>query len=1010
MYVDGYMDRKKTGEVLHVAERVNGQRILREIEPVYEYYVESPRGEYKTINGTLAEKFEFTRFSEMKKQMDALPSTAKIYEADCNVTFKTLAKHYMGKPSPDLNIVFFDIETDFHPKFGYAQPSDPFNRVTAISLYQSWTGKDYVLTMAPSDMEIHEAQDIINRLNAETNDPNSVVILYTEETEMFQMFFELIEDGDVLSGWNSEFFDIPYMVNRTRKIFNEATLARWCLWNKKPNAREADMFGKTIVTYDLVGRVHLDYLALYKKHAGQVEQSYKLDYIAEKVTGENKVSYDGSLDKLYREDYETFLRYSKQDSILLKKIDEKMDFINLHNRLAHKECVLISTTMGSVALIDTAIINLAHQRGEVVFNKRKLEEDEVDFEYQDYESEFDDEDDEEMQAGSKAAGAWVQDPVLGLIDFLGCVDFNSLYPTVLRTLGMSTECILGQLRQTYTDKYLADKIEEQRVKWARNGGRGKFEPKWTEAWHGLFASVEFTMVREKSRDVITVDLEDGTTFEATGAELYDIIFGEDSTIVLSANGTLFDKTKYGVIPEILTMWYSERKAQQKMVIDYKHLATDGWEIPEEAVQAIEKELQSLSFGTGIYKTNLHEDDPIYLMRLALGKNDYTEMAKIIASNGMRVEDNHIFVAEADKKYCKTQSAFWKQNQQIRKILLNSLYGALLNKGSRFFDKRLGQSVTLTGRSMTKHLASKINEVCTETYDHSGGVVVYGDTDSVYFSVAHYYKENDIPFEMSKDEVVELYQMIGDTVGASFPEFMDTTFNTGIEKGKIVGADLEMVGSRGLFLKKKRYAILKYWEDGFRLDVDGKPGKIKAMGLEIKRSDTPKYIQNFLEETLVALLIGETEEELRARVRAFKKEFKDKPSIEKGSPKTVKNYTNKEKEYQDTGKCSVGHVLAAIQWNKLRDLNDDKSVPEATDGTKVIVCDLKPNPLGIKKIGYPIDCADYLPEWYLELPFDDDTMEKAVLTKKLGNIFGILDMDIGIDEKSTIELNTGFFEW
>jgi DNA polymerase elongation subunit (family B) len=826
---------------------------------------------------------------------------------------------------------------------------------------------------------------------------------------MFETFFELIEDGDILSGWNSEFFDIPYMVNRTRKLFNEATLARWCLWNKKPNAREADMFGKTIVTYDLVGRVHLDYLALYKKHAGQVEQSYKLDYIAEKVTGENKVSYEGSLDKLYREDYMTFLRYSKQDSILLKKIDEKMDFINLHNRLAHKECVLISTTMGSVALIDTAIINLAHQRGEVVFNKRKLDEEEEGYDYQDYEMDFDDdEDDEDEQPkGSKAAGAWVQDPVLGLIDWLGCTDFNSLYPTVLRALGMSTECILGQLRQTYTEAYLAARIEEQRQRYR---GKGRFEPKYTEAWHGLFASIEFTMVREKSNEIITVDLEDGTSFQATGAELHDIIFGEDSSIVLSANGTLFDKTKYGVIPEILTMWYSERKAQQKMVIDYKHLATDGWEMPETALHELEEVLKSLEIGSGIHKTNLHEGDPVYLMRLALADKNYAELAKIIADNGMRLENGHVFVMDSDKKYCKTQSAFWKQNQQIRKILLNSLYGALLNKGSRFFDKRLGQSVTLTGRSMTKHMASKINEVCTETYDHSGGVVVYGDTDSVYFSVAHYYKENDIPFEMSKDEVVELYQMIGDTVGASFPEFMDETFNTGIEKGKIVGADLEMVGSRGLFLKKKRYAILKYWEDGFRLDVDGKPGKIKAMGLEIKRSDTPKYIQNFLEETLVALLVGETEEELRTRVRTFKKQFKDKPSIEKGSPKTVKNYTNKEKEYQDTGKCKVGHVLAAIQWNKLRDLNDDKSVPEATDGTKVIVCDLKPNPLGIKKIGYPIDCVDYLPEWYLELPFDDDAMELAVLTKKLGNIFGILDMDIAIEEKSSIELNTGMIHW
>lgn len=1000
MYIDGFMERKRTGEVLHIAERKNGKRILRELEPVFEYYVESPTGTQKTIHGTMAQKFEFSSNREMKQSLE-MHTGQRIYEADCNVTFKTLAKHYMGKPSPDLHIAFFDIETDFHKKYGYAPPSDPFNRVTAISLYQNWSNKDYVLTLAPADMPAHEAQDIVRRLNDETNNPDSIVVLYTDEKEMFQHFFELIEDADVLSGWNSEFFDIPYMVNRTKKLFSEAATAYWCLWNRKPNPREADMFGKTIVTYDLVGRVHLDYLALYKKHAGQVEQSYKLDYIAEKVTGENKVAYEGSLDKLYREDYLTFLRYSKQDSILLKKIDEILDFINLHNRLAHKECVLISTTMGSVALIDTAIINLAHSRGEVVFNKKPQEGN--DFESQSVER-FGDEDSEDETISAKAAGAWVQDPILGLIDWLGCTDFNSLYPTVLRALGMSTECIVGQLRQDYTEAHLNAKVQEQRLKSKSKA----FEPDWTAAWHGLFASVEFSLVHEKSDKLINVDLEDGSKFQATGAELYDIIFGEGSTLVLSANGTLFDKTKYGVIPEILTQWYSERKAQQKMVIDYKHLASDGWEIsePDLVLQAMNNYVHSEK----MKRTNLHEEDPVYQLRIAIQKSDWEEVGKLLQENGFEIKESRIFSSSEDKKYCKTQAAFWKQNQQIRKILLNSLYGALLNKGSRFFDKRLGQSVTLTGRSMTKHMASRINEICTGEYSHQGGAVVYGDTDSVYFSVAHYMKEQGLEFNLSKEEVVDMYVAIGDEVGESFPEFMDVTFNTGIENGKIVGADLEMVGSRGLFLKKKRYAILKYWEDGFRKDVDGSPGEIKAMGLEIKRSDTPKYIQNFLEETLIALLVGEGEEELRTRVRAFKSDFKGRPSHEKGSPRTVKNYTNLNDIYKQTNKCSVGHVLAAIEWNKLRDVYDDRSVPEATDGTKVIVCNLKANPMGIKAVGYPIDCAEYLPQWFLDLPFDDETMEKSVLTKKLDNIFGILNMDIGINEVSTIELNTGFFEW
>ena len=1003
MYVDGYMERKRGSEVLHVAERVNGKRVLRELDPVYEYYVESPYGTQKTIHGTMAEKFEFSTYRDMKASLER-HAGCKIFESDCNVTFKTLAKRYMGKASPDLNVLFFDIETDFHEKFGYAQTHDPFNRVTAISLYQSWTGCDYVLTLPPASMSLIQAQEIVNELNAETNDENSKVILYTDEKEMFIEFFSLMQDADVLSGWNSEFYDIPYMINRTKKLFNEAMLAHWCLWNKKPVSREADNFGKVVVTYDLVGRVHLDYLALYKKHAGQVEQSYRLDDIAEKVTGENKVAYDGSLNKLYNEDYKMFLRYSKQDSILLKKIDEKMDFISLHNRLAHKECVLISTTMGSVALIDTSIINKAHKRGEVVFDKKNQDEVEVDDRY-DFMGD-DNDDGEEEKVAAKAAGAWVQDPVLGLVDFLGCTDFNSLYPTVLRSLGMSTECIIGQLRHDYTEAHLEKRVADQRAKSKSKA----FEPDWTAAWHGLFASIEFTMVREKSQSLINVDLEDGSTFQATGEQLYELIFAEDSTIVLSANGTLFDKTKNGVIPEILTEWYSERKCQQKMVIDYKHMYSDGWELPSSSLDKIEAAMQNYTAGTEFYRTNLHDDDPVYLLRIALTNANYEDVAKLVVENGLVLKDGRLFCKKEDKDYFKKQSAFWKQNQQIRKILLNSLYGALLNKGSRFFDKRLGQSVTLTGRSMTKHMASRINEIVTGEYNHEGGCVIYGDTDSVYFSVAHYMKEQGFEFNLNRTEVVDLYVKIGDEMGENFYEFMNDSFNTGIEKGKLVGADLEMVGSRGLFLKKKRYAILKYWEDGFRKDENGEVGEIKAMGLEIKRSDTPKYIQNFLQSTLIALLVGESEDELRARVREFKCTFKDKPSHEKGAPRTVKKYTHHEEEYQKTGKCSVSHVLAAIQWNKLCGIYEDKTVPEATDGTKVIVCDLKPNPTGILKIGYPIDCVEYLPEWFLDLPFDDDKMEQSILTKKLNNIFGILDMDIGINEKSTLALDSGFFEW
>lgn len=502
---------------------------------------------------------------------------------------------------------------------------------------------------------------------------------------------------------------------------------------------------------------------------------------------------------------------------------------------------------------------------------------------------------------------------------------------------MSTECILGQIRQDYTEKYLSDKIEEQR----RKSKSKKFQPDWTAAWHGLFASVEFTMVKERTEDLIYVDLETGTSFQCTARELHDKIYAPDSNIVISANGTLFDRSRAGVIPEILTRWYTERKAQQKMVITYKHLYFDGMPVGNaDVIAAINARLGIKHTGAGtLVRETVHTNDPVYHLNKAVFSDDVDAIIEVIERAGFvwDGEAGRIWGQERDHKFCKQHSAFWKQNQQIRKILLNSLYGALLNKGSRFYDRRLGQSVTLTGRSMTKHMASKLNEIVTGEYNHHGGVVVYGDTDSVYFSLDTYYKSIGVPFNLTRDEVIPLYVRLGEEMGKDFPRFMDEYFNTGIEKGKIVGADLEMVGLKGLFLKKKRYAILKYWEDGFRKDIDGELGELKAMGIEIKRSDTPKYIQDFLKTMMVDILAEtKTEDELRENVVEFKRTFNSQSPWLKGSPRSIRKLAHWNTIYEQTQKCSVGHVNAAIQWNKLREANHDVESPIVEDGSKVMV--------------------------------------------------------------------------
>jgi DNA polymerase elongation subunit (family B) len=127
-----------------------------------------------------------------------------------------------------------------------------------------------------------------------------------------------------------------------------------------------------------------------------------------------------------------------------------------------------------------------------------------------------------------------------------------------------------------------------------------------------------------------------------------------------------------------------------------------------------------------------------------------------------------------------------------------------------------------------------------------------------------------------------------------------------------------VALKGLFIKKKRYAVLIYDMEGHRLDTHGKPGKVKAMGLDLKRSDTPKVIQDFLSDILLSVLTGADRDTIITKVRDFKLLFTERPAWEKGTPKRVNNLTKYTKEEDRLGKANMpGHVRAAMNWNNLK---------------------------------------------------------------------------------------------
>jgi len=364
--------------------------------------------------------------------------------------------------------------------------------------------------------------------------------------------------------------------------------------------------------------------------------------------------------------------------------------------------------------------------------------------------------------------------------------------------------------------------------------------------------------------------------------------------------------------------------------------------------------------------------------------------------------------QAKKREAETPEdiAFWDKRQLVKKINLNSLYGAILNPGCRFFDKRIGQSTTLTGRIIAKHMDAFINEAITGKYDHVGEAVVYGDTDSCYFSAWPAIKD-DVEagrMEWNKEIATQVYDNISDQLNESFPLFMEKACHVPRENGAIIKGGREITATKGLYIKKKRYAALIYDLEGFRLDKDGKPGKVKAMGLDLKRSDTPKVVQDFLSDILLDVLTGATKEQIYDKVREFKYAFQERPAWEKGTPKRVNNLTKYTKAEEREGKANMpGHVRAAMNWNNLRRMHGDNYSQQIVDGMKTIVCKLKDNPLGFTSVGYPTD-ETHLPQWFKDLPFDDGLMESTIVDQKVDNLLGVLEWNIGAhtDIKTTFD--------
>ena len=907
MYISSYYDRYKD-QILVWEKTESGNRIMCKYNSIYNFYIPDPNGSFKSITDVNLSILNFDSKSDFD---DACNSHPTRFESDIHPQDKVMMT-YINKGIPDLTVGFLDIEVDYDPKIGWPRSANPYAPINAITIYNTSVNAHFTLAVPPPNWSKTLPIDMVD----------NNYWLFNNERELLESFFYLIADVDILSGWNSDFFDMPYIGKRIEILFGSAAL-RKLSFDGGPAPRWSEKFRfkgskEKEIILDLQSRVHLDYMALFKKFTLGGRQSYSLESITEDELDIPKMKYDGTLYELYRNDFEKFIKYNRHDVQCLVDLDKKFKYILLANTMVHEATVNFSAIFGSVQLIDNAIINFSHSKmNRIVFDKKH-------------------------KASVGVEGALVMSPKVGLHKMIGSVDLASLYPSTYRSLNLSPEKIVGQLLE------------------CEDGWRAVYEANINPNNKQLQDKI-ITIIPEGSSplDHNGEDLDCG--LEITASNM--IRFLRDNKYSLSAYGTILDQScGEGLIPAILTYWFGDRKELQKLKKKHKNIA------------------QSLKDDTN--------------------KEEYLENLKL--------------------------SDYYDMLQGVKKVLLNSLYGATLNEFCRFHDPRLGASTTGTGRQITTHMINTIaktllgdntplliktvKERSKKNEDGStelqneyeidvpiGLGPIYSDTDSCYFSL-----ENIVGSNI--DDAILCADGIALSVNDSFQEFMQTAFFCQPNFDNLISANREVVASAGIFKAKKKYILLTDDVEGTRIDVNS-PKALKTQGSDIKISSTPKPIREMLKTIILMILKYTNKKEIIDFIIDFRRNFNSSAinPLDYATVISVKNleiYTEKWTRLEKAGLEKVnlpGNVRASINYNECLFMFNDKESLPIISGAKIKIVWLRENQYNFKSIAFNSD-NDSFPYWFsTSFEIDLKTTEQKLIDQKIKNIFEAIGWEVPTEQ-------------
>ena len=465
------------------------------IKSVYKRYgyKKSSTGKYFTLDNTRVEKVtSWSKEDELKGLM---------YESDIRPEVRTLIDMYGDSDDISTNHqeMFLDIEVS--SEGGYATPENVKNPITAISFCMRAEKIYYTLLL-----------DIEKRITNTSKD-NLQLFRFDTEEELLEAFLALYTEKapSILTGWNIDFYDIPYLYRRIGKVLGPV----YANILSPINIVEFDERGGR---FKIAGVSCLDYLGLYKLYTYSEEVSYSLEAISQKELGKGKIIYEGTLDHLFKTDIQKFIEYNINDVQLVMELDDKLQFIHLAKGVAHKGHVPYEDVYKTTRYLDGACLVYMKRLGIIAPNIKRTKRVEVE-----------DEDSE----GGDFEGAYVKDPIPGRYEWIYDVDMGSLYPSIIRTLNISPETKIGRITNW-------DEVQDYFV--------GK-----NAIMNDSMAASKCIILNNKNSDILIKDFRNWLI---------------SNNYTVSSIGVLYDKNRPGIIPSILKTWMEERDDNRALAKKY----------------------------------------------------------------------------------------------------------------------------------------------------------------------------------------------------------------------------------------------------------------------------------------------------------------------------------------------------------------------------------------------------------------------------------------------------------